>query len=927
MKAAFSSLIIFLLLAGAVEAFAQGQTTGRVEGKVRDQTGAVVVQAEVTVTSLVTHEERKTKTNHNGDFVFFLLQPGSYRLSVNANGFQQLVFDNVVVGITETTRINAELIPGGPQASVTISTRAGPTHADGPTLGRIVDSKAVAELPLATRNFTQLLALSAGTDIGLADNSGVGRNSQNISVNGARRTQNNFRVNGVDANTIGTNSALFIAVPAPETIQEFKVQTSLADSSYGRSGGGNLQAVTQGGSVNFHGTVYLYSRLNSLNANSPFLKAAGVERPPLERNVLGVTMGGPISRKKAFFFLAYQGTHERNGASVNSVSSSVLIARGLTNDRSEQTLRSTFNRTSIHPVSLALLNLRLPDGSFLIPTPQANGRHSGWALSHFQEDQVNTNVEVRVSEKNWLAAKFFLANAPWTLAMFNGPNVPGFNDERQLNHRLLSIQNIHTFSSRLLNEARVGYNFVRNNSAPIEPFKDTDVGIHRSNSDGFPGLPLIRIAPNARGLAFGTGFANIDLLATQQSATVADVVSITHDSHAIRTGVEVVQYQAAIALNFFRRGQIDFNNFNDFLSGNANVSFLGSGINDRNLRTTDSALFIQDDWKLSSGWTVNAGLRYELSLPFYDTRGRISTFDPSLYEPRRVVSNSGVPQGPPLGGFLQAGNVIPQYDLPGVPNVDKRLVTGIDRNDFAPRLGFAYSPFASSKFVLRGGYGIFYSRGSAGPFNNGIQSPPSYIVRTRVASSIDNPFFDVPAPDEFPLFVEGAILTGVYFDRKTRTPYFHQYNLSTQYSFGDDLLLEVAYVGTRGMNLPRLIALNQAQLASPQHPIINPVTGAVITINTPQNAQLRAPFQGVSTVNFSQAQGTAQSTYNSLQISLTRRISKGLQFLASYTFAKSIDNASGRDEFDFSTILGNQLDNRANRGVSDFDRTNRFVLS
>jgi hypothetical protein len=222
---------------------------------------------------------------------------------------------------------------------------------------------------LATRNFTQILALSPGADTSLADNTGAGRNAQNISVNGARRTQNNFQINGVDANTIGTNSALFIAIPAPETIREFKVQTSLYDSTFGRAGGGNIQAVTNSGGTEFHGIIYAYSRIGSLNANNPFLKAAGVERPPLERNVFGATLGGPITRKNAFFF-AYQGTRERNGASVNSISPSVLIARGLTDDRSEQTLRSTFNLTSIHPASLALLNKRLPNGWFLIPTPK-----------------------------------------------------------------------------------------------------------------------------------------------------------------------------------------------------------------------------------------------------------------------------------------------------------------------------------------------------------------------------------------------------------------------------------------------------------------------------------------------------------------------------------------------------------------------------
>ncbi|HKY27574.1 MAG TPA: TonB-dependent receptor [Pyrinomonadaceae bacterium] len=918
----------FLLLSIVLPALAQTQTTGRIAGTVKDQTGAVILGAEAVVVNRATAEERRTKTNDEGNYAVSLLPPGLYQISISASGFKQVVIDNVRVAITETTQIDADLTVGSViEASLTIRNAAPGAQTDGPRLGRIVESRAVSELPLATRNFTQILGLSPGADIGLADNTGVGRNSQNISVNGARRTQNNFQINGVDANTVGTNSALFIAVPAPETIQEFKLQTSLYDATFGRSGGGNLQAVTKSGSNSLHGAVYDYFRIDSLNANNPFLKAADVERPPLRRNVFGATLGGPITEEKAFFFVSYQHTHERNGASINSVSPSVLIAQGLTNDRSEQTLRSTFNLPSIHPVALALLNARLSDTRLLIPTPQADGRYSGWALSHFQEDQFNSNIDYRINEKNWLATKFFFADAPWTLAMFNGPNVPGFDDERQLNHRLISIQNIHTFSSKVVNEARAGYNFVRNNSFPEQPIKDSDVGISRPNAASFPGLPLIRIAPNARGLTFGTGFANIDLRATHHSATVADVLSIIRGGHTIRTGADVLQYQVTIALNFFRRGQIDFNSFTDFLRGNASVSFLGSGIHDRNLRTTDYSFFIQDDWKLSPRLTINLGLRYELNPSFYDTRGRISTFDPSLYKPRVLVNSAGVPQGPPIAGFVQAGNVIPAYDLPEVPNVSKRLVTSIDPNNFAPRVGFAYSPLASSRLVVRSGYGIFYSRGSSGPLNN-IQTPPTYLVGTRLAPpSLADPFLNVPATDKFPTLVPGATLTGQFLDRNVRTPYFHQYNASVQYVVGKDLLLEVAYVGTRGLNLPRVVAINQARLAGPQHPLVNSVTGAVITTNTPQNAQLRAPIQGVSIVTFGQAQTTANSTYNALQISLTRQLSKGLRVLASYTFAKSIDNASGRDEFDFSTILGNQLDNRANRGVSDFDRTHRFVLS
>jgi hypothetical protein len=177
------------------------------------------------------------------------------------------------------------------------------------------------------------------------------------------------------------------------------------------------------------------------------------------------------------------------------------------------------------------------------------------------------------------------------------------------------------------------------------------------------------------------------------------------------------------------------------------------------------------------------------------------------------------------------------------------------------------------------------------------------------------------------VFVPGVTLGSSTFDRRLRTAYFHQYNSSLQYALSQDLLLEVAYVGTRGHNLFRNVRINQARLASMQQPIVNAVTGQVITTNTPTNAMLRAPYQGVDNAGFQQFQYTAESAYNSLQMSLTRRLSKGLQLLASYTYAKSLDNASGQEGLDTSTILGNQFDDRANRGVSDFDRTHRFVLS
>ena len=921
----------------AVDTRAQSGTTGGIGGIVKDANGGVIARAEITVVSRATGEESKSISAPTGNYAVMLLLPGIYRVSIKASGFKQAVFENVPVNITQTTTVNAQLEVGNVTESVTISIPPPLLQSDGPQLGRVVDSRAVSEFPLATRNFTQILGLSPGTSVDLPNNTAVGRNPQNISVNGARTTQNNYQLNGVDANNIRNYNFQRVSIPAPETIQEFKVQTSLYDSTFGRSGG-NIQAVTRSGTNEFHGAGYEYFRNAALNANNPFLKAAGVKRPVLNRNVFGGLLGGPIKRDRVFFFGSYQGTRELNGASPNSLSSNVLIAPGLSDDRSEQALRRTFGVSSINPISLALVNLKLPSGQFLIPTPQPNGRYSGSAPSTYHEDQFNTNFDYRINERNWLAMKFVFLNSPQTNALPAGPNVPGFAANQTSGSRLVSVQDVHTFSATVINEARIGYNLLRFDNFPDEPLKDSDVGISRANANVFPGLPLIRIAPNAGGIVFGTGTVNIDLKTAIDSTTVADILSLTTVRHSIRTGAEVIYYRHNSTENFIPRGQIDFNTFNDFLTGSINQTLFGTGISERSLRAADYSFFVQDDWKISHRWTLNLGLRYDLDMPPYDTRGRITDFDPALYKPRPLSNTVVTGLTVPVGGFVQAGNVIPQYDLPDVPNVDKRIVKSIDPNNFAPRVGFAFSPLDSGHLVLRGGYGVFYSRISFTNVAIAIQLPPDYIVGRRSNPPFATPFFAAPSSDEFPIFVPSIDLATPVFDRNLRTPYFHQYNASVQYALRKDLALEVAYVGSRGINLLRNVGINQSPLASPQHPIINDVTGAVITTNTPTNAQQRAPYQGVALSSagssivpgFSQTQTTAQSNYNSMQISATQRLSKGLQFLAAYTFSKSIDNSSGgagSAGVETVPILGNQFDNRANRGVSNFDRTHRLVFS
>ncbi len=298
-----------------IQAPGLSQTTGSITGTVKDPTGAIITDAVVTVANKATSETRTAITDSAGSYSATLLPPGHYHVTVAAKEFATTTFDDVQVALTETTLLNVDLALETVTGSITVEAATSIVQKDRPQLGRSVDPRSVVELPLATHNFTQILALSPGTSVPLPDHTTVGHNSQNVSVNGARVTQNSYQVNGVEAINWASRGTGTIALPAPESIQEFKVNTSLYDAALGRFGGGNVQMVTKSGSNELHGGVYEYFQNDALNANNPFLKAAGVRRPTLRRNIFGGTAGGPVRKNQAFFFLSYQATRETNGAS------------------------------------------------------------------------------------------------------------------------------------------------------------------------------------------------------------------------------------------------------------------------------------------------------------------------------------------------------------------------------------------------------------------------------------------------------------------------------------------------------------------------------------------------------------------------------------------------------------------------------------
>src|SRR5216684_6607657 len=313
--------IVFPCLCALLPLFASGQTqtAGRIAGTVRDSQGAVIAGAEVALENLATADKRTTTSDSTGNYSVTLLPPAKYDLKIQVKGFTSAIFHNMWVGLAETTTVNATLQVSPSSIEVNVTDAPPLLRSDSSELSTTLDSRSLTQLPLPTRNFLQMLTLVPGVTAPLANNNAIGRNSPNVSVNGSRVTQNSYRFNGVDANDISMH------VPAAESVSEVNVQTSLYDATVAGAGG-SLQAVTKSGSNLVHGGMYEYFQNEALNANDANLKAVGEARPVMRRNVYGATVGGPLRKNKAFFFVSYQGTREANGATDQSLYKSVLIA-------------------------------------------------------------------------------------------------------------------------------------------------------------------------------------------------------------------------------------------------------------------------------------------------------------------------------------------------------------------------------------------------------------------------------------------------------------------------------------------------------------------------------------------------------------------------------------------------------------------------
>ena len=987
--------LAILLAAAAIFCFmtpitqAQTATTGQVVGVVTDPSGALVVGAKVTLTSDA-GVRRETVTGGNGRYTFPLLDPGAYRLEVALSGFAPAKLEGIAVRITESSVVDVALKVAGAPTTVSVTGESPLVQTESSARGTVIDQQEIRALPLPTRNFQQLLTLTTGTSGPLQNSSELGRGDVAVYVNGQRALSNNVIINGVDANSIGTGENPNLAVPSIDSLQEFIVQTSMYDASAGRNAGGNVAAVTKSGSNSFHGDVYEFLRNTVLNANNFFLNGEGTPRPTYRRNQFGGTMGSPIMKDRAWFFMSYQGTRETNGTSLTNSLSTMFLPAYLGPQRDAASLAALsmcYNPAFfgfVDPVAAAALTAKLPNGQYMIPsapgvattgagcpTSPSTWKNPGTVLatipsdSTYKEDQFNTNLDVKLTEANRFFAKYFYAFNRANQALYNqfgdgNPlQAPGWPTEEDIYQRLLSAGVQSVISSHLLNEFRFGWSTIYGPGKPSTPVTSADLGIASPLSSLFPSMPtlsftnMFTLGPSPLGITY----------AATNTYPVSDTMTWTKGKHTMKFGGEYKRQELdAPYFDVFPNGELFYlgvltgNPFEDFLAGLSGLSAIGSGTNSLHNRANDFSAFFQDDWKVTPRLTLNLGLRYDYFGPTTEVHGHFVGFDPAkAVTTPLLIPGLGLncPADPSTcgavvkGGFVQAGN----GNLPGIPKVGNGLVNPNYKN-FGPRVGFAYLLTDRGDIVLRGGYGIFYDRPNMRLYNSQLFNMPYEMLATALFTPNKNPFVQVPLPSAFPLnlsnpsifpfggypaflpytssFVGPTVApipaTGIYPDlHDWSIPYVQTFNLGVQTSFANNWMLDLGYVGSLGRKFPRLFSFSQA--ATPAA-TLGLVAGFPSTAGSlggpffPAFGNLTAPGLGSFLM-----ESNSNSNCNSLQGTLNKRFSHGLQMLLSYTWSHSLDYYSGSDVSDVTLLPGDMVNENHNYASSDFDRRHRFVAS
>lgn len=877
-------------------------TSGTIVGVVADSTGAVIPNANVTVVHQATKDTRQTRTNERGEFNVPFVRIGEYSITAGSQGFGSQTQTGIVVQVDQTVKIEFTLQVGAIAEQVQVTSAAPLIDTSTSSLGQVIGNKKILDLPLNGRN-AFALGLLAGNTIPMQ---GMGTNLPFV-AGGGRFALNDVLLDGVDNNTsvgsggIGRNGIAY--TPSVDAVEEFKVKTSSFSAEFGRSAGGIVSATTKSGTNDLHGSAWEFMRNEKLDANNFFSNAGGVKRQAFKQNQFGFTLGGPVEipklyrgRDRTFFFGDFDATRRRTTASSSVLDIPPMAFRGgdfsaytpaIFDPRARRIGPSgavistpfpgkAIPQNQLNPSSVAVLGL-LPAPNFGGPLVQARN-YLRIAPRPYNNDQWDAKIDHRIGTSDTLFVRVSLGDAS-TPGPGNFDGFIGAGATSIRNTRSAVISETHIFSPNAVNEFRAGFTRANLSSVP-NGTADGVAFANKNNIAMFPfpllAFPTISFAYSGQ-ISSATQFSDIGGgnpdLAIENTFQWADNLSLTRGNHTFKVGGDVRRYRfddinGGGTLLF---GSIFSSSSDTPGSGAPLADFLlgyPSGTDGKQLldwtrqRDLYVGLFFQDDWKMSPHLTLNMGLRYDLYTQPVDARDRGGLFD------------------------LRTGRMA----LPGQDGFSRAIVNP-DHNNFAPRLGFAYS--ATSKFTLRSGAGIFFSRREQ---NNGvtqiganIPNTPTVLFPVVSASGSLTPPVTINSPilvgQTDPSFKGITAANPVSYNTRTPdflnvpVPYVAQWNLSLQYALRQNLMIEAAYSGVKGTKLIARRNLNQIRVddalagrttqADRPYPTINNSVGVDAAI--------------------------ANNMYHALNLRLEKRYSSGFAFLMNYTWSKNIESGGNGD--------------------------------